>query len=484
MLKDKNLKWVLLFLYIMLISALASIPKSFQNDIFYDIKIGEYIVNHGFFTNDPFSIHADLIYIPPHWLYDVIIYFIYNTFGFEGLHFFLFLWICFLFFLLYITFLKVSANKLLSLCSASIIIYNMYDFLAVRVQIFSYAIFIVEIFCIESFLKSGKKIWLVFLALLPVILINIHHGAWIFYFVIFLPYLANLVKIKFGRVESEYNPNTKQLLIPFLLGPVLSLFNPYGYESFLYTFKHLSENVLMYNIQEHLSPSFKSIYGVYYFLILSIVVLVYLVSTNKIRLHHFLMITGTIFMSLSSVRHFSLFLITSSVFVVEYISKLVSSLNIKIHDIIPKPSRAQTVLILFLLSLPSVNIISFNDYVDRNEYPVGIVDYISKDFDVSQMRLFNEYNFGSYLIFKNIKVFIDSRADLYTTIYNPGIEIAKDYFDCSKGRVYHREIFKKYNLNYALVRLNSPVGVALSNDPGFKEVHRDNNFILLKKISQ
>ena len=39
---------------------------------------------------------------------------------------------------------------------------------------------------------------------------------------------------------------------------------------------------------------------------------------------------------------------------------------------------------------------------------------MSENINVDEMRIFNEYNFGSYLLLNDIPVFIDSRADLYT----------------------------------------------------------------------
>lgn len=34
------------------------------------------------------------------------------------------------------------------------------------------------------------------------------------------------------------------------------------------------------------------------------------------------------------------------------------------------------------------------------------------------MKIYNEYNYGSYLLFRGIPVFVDSRADLYTPQFN------------------------------------------------------------------
>ena len=64
------------------IIAVAVSPKTLQNDTFYNIKCGEYILQNGIsnLTEDPFSWH-NLPYTWPHWLYDLGIYILYHIFG-------------------------------------------------------------------------------------------------------------------------------------------------------------------------------------------------------------------------------------------------------------------------------------------------------------------------------------------------------------------------------------------------------------------
>ena len=62
--------------------AAAFAPKCLQNDTYYTITIGEYIYNNGIsnLTEDIYSIH-DIPYTYPHWLYDLGIFMIYNSFS-------------------------------------------------------------------------------------------------------------------------------------------------------------------------------------------------------------------------------------------------------------------------------------------------------------------------------------------------------------------------------------------------------------------
>ena len=82
-LSEKAINIIFDFLTIMciIIMAIAVVPKTLQNDTFYNIKCGEYIFKNGIFnlTTDPFSWH-NLPYTWPHWLYDLGTFILYHTF--------------------------------------------------------------------------------------------------------------------------------------------------------------------------------------------------------------------------------------------------------------------------------------------------------------------------------------------------------------------------------------------------------------------
>ena len=76
--KATNIIFDCLVLICIIIMAIAVVPKSLQNDTFYNIKCGEYLVKNGItnLTQDPFSWH-NLPYTWPHWLYDIFTYVVY-----------------------------------------------------------------------------------------------------------------------------------------------------------------------------------------------------------------------------------------------------------------------------------------------------------------------------------------------------------------------------------------------------------------------
>ena len=77
------------FLIIIIILFVFSITnKEFQNDTFFNISIGRYIVQNGIDMMDHFSFHEDLEYTYSHWAFDILIYYIYSSFRFYIIYIF------------------------------------------------------------------------------------------------------------------------------------------------------------------------------------------------------------------------------------------------------------------------------------------------------------------------------------------------------------------------------------------------------------
>lgn len=97
------------------IMAFAVSPKTLQNDTYYTVKIGEHILNTKTVDMmDPFSWHQDLKYTYPHWLYDVIIYLIYNIGGMFGIYISTCIFAAILGIVFFIINVKINKNQILS----------------------------------------------------------------------------------------------------------------------------------------------------------------------------------------------------------------------------------------------------------------------------------------------------------------------------------------------------------------------------------
>ena len=132
-------------------------------------------------------------------------------------------------------------------------------------------------------------------------------------------------------------------------------------------------------------------------------------------------------------------------------------------------------------------------FVDANTYPVDAAEWIKENLDLDNIRLYNEYNYGSYLLYQGIPVFIDSRADLYAPEFNgtrnedgtySGRDIFSDYINTSSIGVYYENTFEKYDITHIILYKNSKVNMLLSRDDNYKSLYSDDRFIIYERLTE
>lgn len=131
-----------------------------------------------------------------------------------------------------------------------------------------------------------------------------------------------------------------------------------------------------------------------------------------------------------------------------------------------------------------------NSFVSKKNYPVEATEWILQNLDVKNMKLFNEYNYGSYLLYKGVPVFIDSRADLYAPEFNgkraengeyDGRDIFTDFIKTSSMERYYEDTFEKYDITHIILKKKSKLNTFISNDSGFLEMYNDDNFVVYER---
>ena len=171
--------------------AAAFSPKCLQNDTYYTITIGEYIYNNGIsnLTEDIYSIH-DIPYTYPHWLYDLGIFMIYNSFGHQGIYISTMILNAILGISIYGLCNKKSKNKVVSALITLGALYVVKGFVAARAQLVTFILFAWTVYAIEKFLETKKFRYASMLILIPLLITNLHCAVFPFYFILFLPYIG------------------------------------------------------------------------------------------------------------------------------------------------------------------------------------------------------------------------------------------------------------------------------------------------------
>lgn len=493
-------KFILFFTILICIFGISFVKKTLQNDTFYTIKIGELILNNGIDMMDHFSFHSNLLYTYPHWLYDVFIYLIYNLFGYGGIYVSSILLFLILLMLVFKTNRKITNNYSVSAFATFICALAVSGFATARAQLASFLVFVLEIYFIEMFLKSGKKRYLGGLLLLSLILCNIHVAVWPFYFILYLPYLAEYVisfivsKINFKRENKlivflrkkfvlEKNDNIKYIFIIMIMSLLTGFITPIKDTPFTYLIKTMMGNSQKY-IQEHQMLSWINSP----FTIIIAFETLFLSLFSKVKLRDFFMICGLVLMSVVSTRHLSLLALVGTICFARLFSMFLENFNFNVDDKIlaffNKRIVAITSLLLVLIGSSLLFKYQFSkEYIDDKLYPVDAVKYIKENINIDEMRIFNEYNFGSYLLLNDIPVFIDSRADLYTKQFS-GLEY--DIFDdYSYMPMNYQEKFEFYGITHVLIyKENNMLYNSLENDINYKILYEDEYFVLYEKLGK
>ncbi len=510
-------KFNILSVILILLVSITITNKTFQNDTFYIIKVGQSILQNGVDMIDHFSIHS-IIYPYEHWLYNLFIYLIYYLWGFKGIYIST-ICLCFILGLaIYFCNIKLTKNQLVSSLVTIIILAFSKPFITARAQLVSYILFVLEIYFIESLLKTGRKKDIIALIFISWLISNIHAAVWPMFIIFFLPYLfTNLIcsykeksiniklfKLKITKkagklllgldhadsvtdkiIFKRYS-NIKLLIIALIFSIFIGLFVPNNFQNFTYYFK-TSLGVTTNYINEHQPTILWQNPG--YLLTLGVVIAYLIFIKIRIHIKDLLMLIGLALMSIFSNRHISLFLIIGSFSIIKLFGDYFSNYAIKTYHIlinsIIKPITS-TIIILFIFLISFFNYynnIMPQKYVDEKAYPVKAATFINNNVDKKHMRLYNEYNYGSYLIYRNIKVFIDSRSSLYTKQFNKmDRDIAYDYFTIEDKDNY-KKIFKIYKITHALVPKNSIMYKSLKFDINYKIIYKDKYFVLFEKIN-
>ena len=170
----KNKKTFIIASIIMIIMLCAAFTvRTFQNDTYYTVKVGESILEHGIDMKDHFSWH-ELDYTYPHWLFDIIVYKLHEFGGLNILYITNILVFIVIGITFFITNLKQHKSYFLSLLFSILAVIMLARFVTMRAQLITYLLFLIEIFFIEQFLSNGKKRYIAGLFILCILIANLH----------------------------------------------------------------------------------------------------------------------------------------------------------------------------------------------------------------------------------------------------------------------------------------------------------------------
>lgn len=483
--KEKIKDLILIFLIILF--TISIVPKKMQNDTFFTIAGGNNILKNGIEEKERLVWHENLKFTNSRWLFDVLVALIYNKFDFIGIYAFVIL-IAVLQGLLYFHIINsITKNKFLSFVFTIIVVAFLEIEFTGRAQIISSLLFLLEFYSINKLLETNKNKYIVILCTITILLVNCHASVFPIYFVIYLPFFAEFILSKILKIQDDKiiieKRKINKLLLAFLLGIVFSFCTPKGIEPYtdmLNVTKGISSDFILELQPANISNS------IILFISFILVTAILTFTKTKVRITDLLFIFGFGILSLAAIRCTYFYYLISTICIVRIIIEFLNQYNFKFKFTNYKVYKLFLCLFFIVfLTYCTKNITSKlnEDYINSGDYPVDASEYILNNVDISKMKIYNHFNFGSYLEFKEIPAFIDSRSGIFTEEFNPGTTILADWLSASKGYLNYNELFDKYGITHALLYNDEIINTYIKYDKNYKLIYQDDSFSLYEKLN-
>lgn len=493
--KIKNKKLIVTFIICIAILTATVIHKTFENDTFFTIPTGNYIIHNGVNDAEPFTWHQNLKFTKLRWGFDVVVATIYNIAGFGGVYAFTIFMSVLIGVTLFITLVKRKNNPIVALLVSVFTVMCLKTCLKCRGQIMSYLFFIIEIYSIQMLLETGKKKYSAYLIAVSLLILMFHSSVWLAHFIFYAPYILEwaITKIKKFDLFEENSKieivqrDTKTMKLLFItmgIALLTGFCTPLGLSPFTYMFKVIggfSSKIILelqkLNITRNTSLM----------IILCGILGILSISRTKIKLTDICLIVGLTIMSRMAVRNLYIALGVLAFPLASVLTAYIDTFNKtelmeRLAEKLNKNVFALIVMVMLstLLSIHNYRNIIKEPFVDENTYPVQASEYIKNNIDMEKMRLYNHFNFGSYLEFQGIPTFMDSRSEVYCEEFN-NVTILKDFssFDLDLTMTADQMV-EKYGITHFIFMKGNANATNMKSNEKYNLIYDDGKFVIFE----
>ncbi len=390
------------------------------NDYWWHVKTGEWIVNHGRVPEtDLYSwvgTEEKIAWTPHEWLSEVCFYGIRQMAGDEGVYVFCVAGAILLNFIL----LRANRERLLHNCIFTLFFYAFFaavsgNFCYGRPHFFTFFLLFAELHCLYAYLEHPGSNGLYQLPVIGFLWGNLHAGsAPLSYLLPILLLISGIWDICLGRLYSCKfgKKELRKLVLVILLTMVSICINPLGLKALTYPYTQIGQELQMRVISEWGAPDIKQTGQlVIYFIPVFLTIMGVVLTEKRIRVYDMLIMGLFGYLFLRSQRFIMFYYISAAFWAFRY------TLPVKIKEKIGRPGKILVVVCLGgILAAVCVGIVSVGKQCTSGqcismELPEEMVELIKQE---KPERLFNDYDYGGELIFHDIAVFFDGRADVYS----------------------------------------------------------------------
>lgn len=483
--KDKVVQIIIILL--IFLSTISIIQKPEQSDTLFSIAVGDRISKYGFEEEDQLVWHDGLKYIYLRWGFDVIVDKIYDSFGFDGIQVFIVIISVAQTLGYYFILSHFTKKKIFSFICTMIILNPLAAEFVGRAHIISFLLFLIEYYCIEKLVETNKNRYVVALTIIPLLLVNFHTSTYPLYFMFYLPYIAEWILSKLNLKSDDSSKiiiekrNIKKLITLVVLGVFFGLCSPSGIDAYKYVFKvmgAISAEIIAEMQSVNILDSGIIAIGI------SLFVGIIAFTKTKVRIVDCFLVLGITIMSLNTVRYTFFFYLIASICIFRLLNNLLDNYEVDFNFVNKKIKTGLFIFVIIVITLMSAqNLIqnSSGDYINAKDYPIAATQYIINNLDISQMRIYNHFNFGGYLELMGIPVFLDARAEMFLEEFN-NTSVLYDWNTVLNMKEHYSKVFDKYEITHALLYTKEAINNYIIDDPEWNIIYQDDTFVLYERV--
>ena len=491
--KSKTAKQQLLevLFYVTAVIAVVTVLRGFfegkpLNDYFWHEKVGEWIVKnkevptYGIYSW--FAKDSGLYWFSHEWLSGVLIYL--TSFGSLSAALLSAMVLQFLLLFLMMFRTRKYAEKNILVFSAFHIVsaYVLNKYFYPRPHLYSYFLLFFELAILYKVRHDEKNTKTVFfLPLIAVLWANIHGGSSnLTYILPVFVILTSLFSFSIGKVVFTKLPKEKMknLLLATALSVIGICVNPHGFKLLTYPLENMNDKLMLSAISEWAAPDIKTTSSFLAIIPVIIVALVFFLTKKEIHATDLLTFAFFTYLYLRSERFVALLIIGACFYMFDYVLELDIEKFLNLSDLIRKAVYALGLVLVLSYGISTVQkgLLSGGFPIQDNVVSDAAVEVIRAR---APQRMYNHYNLGGELIYHDIDVFIDGRADMYSK-YN-----FQDFMDMSylkldaDGQMVTGSLIEKYRFDMFVCTTTDKMRLYLELHPDEYEcIYKDENVLI------
>jgi hypothetical protein len=451
-------------------------------DTGYHVRAGEFIVNNlQIPQTDIFSyLIPSMPWTLHEWLSEVIMAVVHRQAGLAGIVVLFALMIALNCYLVFGLVLNQRSNILFAVVATILVALASSSNWLARPHIFTFVFFVTWYHLLNNY-QYRERNYMFLMPPMMLMWVNLHGGFILGLILLGIYLVGNLANHYYASTNegARWLKKSRSLALIITGCLLVTLVNPYGYETLLFPIRVVQDKFLMDHIAEYLSPNFHFSSVMPFEIILLTTIGVFAISGGRLDVIELTLMLLFGHMALFSSRHIPLFAVIAGPIVLKQAQisfdhmegAFISNLKRRIDNIarIDRSTiRYVWPIVGAIIALTLVKSGTIQYDFNPKYVPVKAVEFIRKEYVEGNM--FNNDEFGDYIIYAawpKYKVFIDGRTDMY------GAARVKEYLKISQAEAGWEGVAAKYKITWVLHDPSSVLSKVLLEKKDWKLIYSD-----------